>query len=124
MLGDFPHDNFCDLQFYRMIAEYPPIDLYPFGTLKQEPVIRSFSTCFKMYSLGYLAEFSYKKGHIIITSMNLTQNLPEAGYLLSQIIQYLGNTYLPPENSIDEDIIDWLIEESITGPDVFGSLKV
>jgi len=123
MLGDFPHDNFCDFQFYRMIAEYPPIDLYPFGILKQEPVIRSFSTCFRIYSLGYLAEFSYKKGHIIITSMNLNQSLPEAGYLFSQIVQYLGNTHLVPENSINEDTVDWLIEESGTNPDIFDSLK-
>ncbi len=124
ILGDFPHDNFCDLQFYRMIAEYPPIDLRPFGKLNQEPVIRSFSTCFRMYPLAYLAEFSYKKGHIIITFLNLDQKLPEARYLLAQIIQYLGNVEILPENVLDEDMIDRLIEESNTKPDIFGSLKV
>ncbi|MCX7705373.1 MAG: hypothetical protein N2115_03850 [bacterium] len=124
MLGDFPHDSFCDLQFYRMIAEYPPIDLRPFGQLKQEPVIRSFSTCFRMYPLAYLVEFSYKKGHIIITSLNLDQKIVEARYLFSQIIQYLENVKSLPENNLEEDVVDWLIEESSTKPDVFGALKV
>lgn len=123
VLGDFPHENFCDLQFYRMLAEYPPIDLRPFGKLNQEPVIRSFSTCFRMYPLAYLVEFSYKNGHIIITSLNLDQKLPEARYLLSQIIQYLRNTQTLPKNILDEDTIEWLIEESNSKPDIFASLR-
>ncbi|HPO51584.1 MAG TPA: glycoside hydrolase family 2 TIM barrel-domain containing protein [bacterium] len=123
MLGDFPHENFCDLQFYRMIAEFPPIDLRPFGDLKEEPVIRSFSTCFRMYPLAYLIEFSWGKGHIIITSLNFDQNLPEARYLFTQMLKYLENAKLP-ENKLNDVVVDRLIEESSEKIDIFGSLKL
>lgn len=88
MLGDFPHEGFADLQFYRMIAESPPIDLEPLGLNDGAPVIRAIHTYQLCRPLGYLIERRIGKGSVIINALNLNSNFPEAKYLLCQICKY------------------------------------
>ncbi|MBM4085828.1 MAG: hypothetical protein FJ272_13655, partial [Planctomycetes bacterium] len=96
MLGDVPHEGFADLQFYRMIAEMPPLDLAPFATAKSEPVIRSLSTYFVCHPVGYLVEFAVGKGGVIFCGLDLNPKHVEARYLLAQMVRYAaGNAFCP-----------------------------
>lgn len=109
VLQDFPHEGFADFQFYNMIAEYPPIDLYIFNE-KVEPIIRSISTYFIARPLCYLVEFSYGKGILIITSLNLDSKLPEARYLFVSILNYMLGDKCFSKNILSKKDKDFLLQ--------------
>jgi hypothetical protein len=100
MLGDLPHEGFADLQLYRPIAESPPIDLLALGGPSVKPVMRALSTYFVCHPLAYLAEFSFGRGGIIITALDLNQSWPESRYLLSSILRYSSGRSFNPQNKL------------------------
>jgi hypothetical protein len=112
ILGDFPHEGFCDLQFFRMIDKSPPIELDPFGALKEEPVIRQVGTYQVCQKLAYLIEFAFGKGGIIICALDLNPKLPEARYLLSQILTYAAGKNFRPKNRLSRKAVEFLISET------------
>ncbi len=110
-LGDFPHQGFCGLPFYRMIAESPPVSLKPFGSLSREPVIRVFGTYVCCQQLAYLMEFSLGKGGLIICGLDLNPNFPEARYLLYTILQYAVGDRFRPKERLSEKGLKHLLNE-------------
>ncbi len=88
ILGDFPADNYADLQFYRLIAEMPAIDLEPLGLADEDPIIRMIHSYYVNRSLGYIVERQYGAGRLVLTSMDIFSDNPEAQYLLDQICAY------------------------------------
>lgn len=109
MLGDFPHEGFADLQFYRLIAESPPLDLWPFRDCSSEPVIRALSAYYVCYPLAYLMEFAVGKGGLIISSLNLTQKWPEARYLLAQILRYATSDQFQPKDNLSPSALQSIL---------------
>jgi hypothetical protein len=97
MLGDFPHEGFADLQFYRLIAEAPPLDLEAFAPVKPEPVIRSLGSYVTCPSLGYLVEFKMGNGGVVFCALqNLHTAYAEGHYLLATILRYMvGESFSP-----------------------------
>jgi len=112
MLGDFPHEGWADLDFYRLIAESPPIDLRPFGKLAAEPVIRPIGTYFTCYPFAYLIELRLGKGGLILSALNLDQKLPEARYLLAAIVRYAASRSFRPKATLSDEGLAHLIEET------------
>lgn len=88
MLGNFPHEGFADLQFYRLLAESPPLDLEPLGLNDGDPVIRAIHSYPLCRPLGYLLERRLGKGSVIISALDLDSTRPEGRYLLAQICRY------------------------------------
>ncbi len=68
-LEGFPHDGWCDLQFYGLIEDAPVINLDKWP-VKVEPIIRSINN----YQLGikraYLAEVKVGRGALMTTTFN------------------------------------------------------
>ena len=88
VLGDFPHEGFADLQFFRMIRHAPPLDLEGLGLNRGDPVIRLLH-CYPVFCpLAYLAECSLGKGAVILCALDLDQSLREGRYLLAQICEH------------------------------------
>lgn len=112
MLRCFPHEGFCDLQFFRLIGSVPPVELDPFGDLKEEPVIRQIGTYQVCQKLAYLVEFSIGKGGIVISALNLDPKLPEADYLLSQILKYAASDEFKPKDKLSGSGIEFLVSET------------
>ena len=112
MLGNFSHEGFCDLQFFRMIDKSPPIELDPFGELKDEPVIRQIGTYQVCQKLAYLMEFVIGRGGMIISALDLDPKLPEANYLLSQILRYAAGKDFRPKDRLSRKAIEYLISET------------
>ncbi len=90
MLGDFPHEGFADLQFYRMLAESPPLDLEYLGLNDGDPVIRAVHSYPLCRPIGYLLERRLGKGSVIISAIDFNRDWPEARYLLYQICGYVS----------------------------------
>ncbi len=90
LLGDLPHEGFADLQFFRPIAQSPPLDLEPLGLNDREPVIRAIHSHPVGRSLGYLTEGRVGAGHLVACAMELDPSWPEARYLLAAIRDHLA----------------------------------
>lgn len=113
MLGDIPHEGFADLQFYRLIAESPPMDLEWTGLNKGNTVIRAIHAYPICRPLAFLTECAFGKGGLIACSMNLNQAWPEARYLLSEICRYAAGEAFKPLGVLDAKDMERIV--SATG---------
>jgi hypothetical protein len=104
-LGDFPHEGFADLQFFRMIADSPPLELEPLGLNDTDPVIRVLHSYPLCRSLGYLVERRLSKGGLILNALNLRPSLPEAWHLLAQICEYAAGDGFAPSMPLSDDAL-------------------
>jgi len=95
MLGDFPHEAHADLQFFRMMANSPPIDLEPFGLNDADPVVRVIHRYPVCRPLAYLVERRVGKGRLILCALDLNPQWAEARYLLARIQQYAAAKQKP-----------------------------
>jgi beta-galactosidase len=96
MLDGFPHEGFADLQFFRMMADSPPLELEPLGLTGVDPVIRVMHSFPVARPLGYLAEARVGEGGLVLTALGLDQDLPEARYLFAVIHAYAGGQAFAP----------------------------
>ena len=109
VLGDFPHEGFADLQFFRMIRSAPPLDLDGPGLNSGDPVIRVLH-CYPVFRpLAYLVECGLGKGTIIICALDLDQSLPEGRYLLAQICEHAVSGVSQPMMELSDIAIRNLI---------------
>jgi len=92
LLGGLPHEGFADLQFFRVIARAPPLDLGPLGLNDRDPVIRPLHSFPVGRSLGYLTEGSVGTGRLVVCALELDQSWPEARYLLTAMCRYLADS--------------------------------
>ena len=87
-LGDFPHEGFADLQFFRLLDGCPPLDLEPLGLAAGDPVIRVIHSYPVGRPLGYLLEANWGQGSLLLCALGLDQSRLEARYLLAQLCAY------------------------------------
>ena len=102
MLGTTPHEGFADLQFYRMLAESPPLDLEPLGLTGGDPIVRAVHSYPIGRSLGYLAEGSFGDGGLILCALDLNQAWPEARYLLASMCRYAASDAFAPSLALSD----------------------
>lgn len=96
-LGDIPHEGFADLQFYRMMADSPALDLEPLGLADGDPIIRAIHSYPVCRPLGCLAERRLDSGGIILCALDLNQAWPEARSLLASLCRYAaGHAFQSP----------------------------
>jgi hypothetical protein len=105
LLGDFPHQSFADLQFFRLMDTSPPIDLEPLGLADGDPVIRVIHRYPVFHPLGYLVERQVGDGRLVVCALELDRSLPEGRYLLAQMCRYLAGA--------DAEVAPILSEEDI-----------
>lgn len=102
ILGDLPHEGFADLQFFRMIANSPPLELEPLGLNDGDPVIRVMHSYPVCRSLAYLVERGLGRGGMIICALDLDQSLPEARCLLAGMCEYAAGDQFRPAVALSE----------------------
>ena len=111
-LGDFPHDNYCDLQFYGMLRTTPAIDLdcWP---VRIEPIIRAIASYKACYNMGHLFEVRAGKGRILITTLDLKTNWAnyptscvEKQYLIHQLRKYVASDSFAPKAEVPLSFIE------------------
>lgn len=98
-LGDFPHEGFCDFQFFRLIRRAKSFWLDRFPT-RPEPIIRAIDNFRHGNNKSYLFEFRVGRGSVLASSLNFTQHIgraPEADYLLAQLIRYASGGQFEPQ---------------------------
>ncbi|MHB0938883.1 MAG: glycoside hydrolase family 2 protein [Armatimonadota bacterium] len=110
LFGDFPHEGFADLQFFRMMDKAPSLPLEPLGLNGADPAIRVMHSYPVGRSLGYLVDAGYGKGRLIICALDLNQAWPEARALLNRLIAYAAGDTFGPGVTLSEEAMTVLMQ--------------
>lgn|GEM_PF-3382801 len=100
-LGDFPHEGFCDLQFFAMIQGSRPLNTAPIRALRQDAahtvIVRNvakvgpgrhWDSDTRAGDRAYLMEVAIDTGRLLVCSFQCI-NDPAGLYLLEQLLRYL-----------------------------------
>jgi len=96
LLGDFPHEGWADLPFFRMMEGAPPLALEPLGMNDEDPIIRVIHRYPVLHPLGYLVERACGAGRLIVCALDLQPSWPEARYLLGCLCRGAGRAPARP----------------------------
>jgi hypothetical protein len=109
MLGDFPHEGFADLQFFRMMDKAPPLELEALGMGRVDPVIRVMHSFPVARPLAYLAEAAVGRGGVILCALDLDQANPEARHLLGCLSAYAAGRLFAPRHALSEEVLGYIL---------------
>jgi len=114
-LSGFPHEGFCDLQFYNLIegAWYCPLDGFP---PELEPIAGGIRTTTSYLSpnkalsrFGFIFEAMYGSGRLLVTTLRLPENMnadrPEALCLFESLLRYAAGPHFLPMTLVGDDHI-------------------
>ncbi len=112
-LGDFPHEGFCDLQFWPLVyrAKVLQLDRFPPGV---EPIIRAIDNFHRAQSKGYMAELSIGRGRLFISTLNFTQTFdqsPATRHLFGQILWHLTGPDWSPAASMTAEELRTMLDD-------------
>ncbi len=98
----FPHEGFCDWQFYSMMKGgativFDDLDI-PFN-----PIIEFASSWKLIYKQSVLSEYHVGDGKLLICSLNLSQNEPAVRYFRKLILDYVKCDEFQPADEISVD---------------------
>jgi beta-galactosidase len=105
-LKNFPHEGFCDLQFYDLVnirKQCPPrtgvinLDIWP---KRIDPIIRSIDSYMGAKSRGYLLEAKVGKGRLLVSRLDFTKTTPAGKFLFSELIRYALSGEFKPKVTI------------------------
>jgi hypothetical protein len=108
-LRGFPHENFCDLQFYSLMQHATP---FPLDRLpKITPIIGGVRTragflskAKELSKLGYVFEARVGAGRLLVTTLRIGGQLddshPEAVFLCDRLLRYCDSGEFQPQTAI------------------------
>lgn len=112
-MGSFPHEGWCDLQFYGLLEDAPVINLDEWPVYV-EPIIRSINNYQKGIHRAYLCEARVGEGALLTTTLNF-RGLRGIGryyceventYLLDQLIKYGMSADFEPEADLPVSFLE------------------
>ncbi len=91
----FPHDGFCNWQFYPMIEGGVALRMGENHDLFQ-PILEVISSFKRLELQGALLEWNVGKGRLLICGLKMPQEDPGAAWLHARLIHYLNGTQSTP----------------------------
>ncbi|MCB9210516.1 MAG: beta-galactosidase [Ignavibacteriales bacterium] len=105
MIKEFPTQSFSNYQWWDAMSHSNAILLNALGN-NIKPVVRIIDDWFKARSLGLIIEAKVGKGKIILTGIDLLENIDnrlEAKQLLNSILNYMDSNSFSPEQEIKSE---------------------
>lgn len=107
---DFPTDYYSDLRWWEIMNKTQVMQLtdFPKGFT---PMIQPIDTWFLNRKLGMLIEAKVGKGRLIISSIDLDENLqkrPVAKQLYISILNYMNSKKFRPQYLVDPEVVNGL----------------
>ena len=94
IMDGFAHEQWCDLQFFRMMHQHPPLDLSAWP-IRIEPLVRAFGSYRGSGDKGFLIDVRVGEGHLIISAFGVHEDDPGATDLIGRSLAYLVDGALP-----------------------------
>lgn len=118
-LEGFPHDGFCDLQFFNLLegAWNFPLDRWPKPLAPIAGGVRTTSSFLSKHKdlskTGYIFEVKAGKGRLLVTTLRLREHLddayPEAVYLFDRLLRYASGSAFQPDTEAGEELLGRLL---------------
>jgi hypothetical protein len=118
-LDGFPHEGFCDLQFYNLLegAWNFPLDRWPKSLVPMVGGVRTTSSFLSkrkdLSRTGYVFAVKAGKGRLLVTTLRLRENLdeayPEAVYLFDRLLRYASGPSFEPETEAGQELLQRLL---------------
>jgi hypothetical protein len=120
-LFGFPHEDYCDLQFFNLLegSWNIALDRLPQGLIPIIGAVRTQSSFLserkELSHIGYIFEARVGKGKLLVNTLRieelLDESYPEAIYLFDRLLRYTTSTDFAPQVLIGEEnlrhIIRW-----------------
>jgi beta-galactosidase len=120
-LGGFPHEGFCDLQFYNLLegAYSYSLDTYPEEMVPLIGGIRTttgfLSKSKNLSRVGYLFEAKAGSGKLLVSTLRIRENFdeayPEAISLFDQLLRYVISPDFDPRVEISKEQLRRMMAE-------------
>ncbi|WP_255489426.1 sugar-binding domain-containing protein [Dysgonomonas sp. 216] len=113
VFNDFPTDSYTDVQWWELVnrGQIMEITDFPKGF---KPIVQPIDTWFINRKLGTLFEAKVGNGKVMVTSIDLQNNLekrPVARQLYHSILNYINSHRFTPEQSVDLSLIEDLLRK-------------
>ena len=113
LMNEFPHEGFCDMQFWPMIYRAKSLRLedFPDGTT---PIIRTIDNFYRGRSKGYMVEMGVGKGKVFVSTLNLTQSFDwsvSTRYFFNTLLRYLTGPDWNPRVKISAEELRAMLEK-------------
>jgi hypothetical protein len=105
LLADFPHDGYCDYQFYNLIGAGGGGSALKVPS-RLHPIVEVFNTDSRA---AYLFEARVGKGKLLATTFRFAETVsgfPESAYLFSLLLDYAGGSAFLPQARLTADDIE------------------
>lgn len=102
-LARFPHNGWCELQFFYLISGIWPFDLEAFQPAKIDPIVRCIGHHKTMRNKAYLFEAAMGRGALVATTFNIAGTFatrPETQCLVDELLQYCLSAEFKPRNEL------------------------
>ena len=112
VMNEFPHEGFCDMQFWPMIYRAKSLRLadFPPGTT---PLIRTIDSFYRGRSKGYMVELGVGQGKVFVCTLNLTQSFDwsvSTRYFFDTLLRYLTGPGWNPKVKISTEELRTMLE--------------
>jgi hypothetical protein len=107
VLAEFPHEGWCDMQFFRMIQDLAsPFDLAALRPAKIKPIIRSNGSYQRMQDKGYVFEAAVGPGKLLASSLALAPaDHPERRFLVGLLLKHCSGDQFTPRDRLGPEIL-------------------
>nr|NLN04508.1 hypothetical protein [Clostridiaceae bacterium] len=113
LMNRFPHEGFCDWQFYNMIEEGNAV-LFNDLNIPFKPIIEVVSSFKLIRKQASLFELGVSKGKLLVCTLNLSETDPAAMYLLGAMINYVNSDEFKPDTFVSPDELLYLIDKNLS----------
>ncbi len=99
LIGHFPHDGYCDWQFYTMLDGSRTV---VFDRMDEafDPILEVVSSYNIIRKQASLFEWRIGNGRLLVCTLNLSEKDPAAAYLRGCILDYAGSVEFEPRTSV------------------------
>lgn len=95
----FPHEGFCDWQFYNMLNSGSAINFNDVN-LPFNPILEMVSTYKNIRKQASIFELEAGKGKLLVCSLNIDRKDPAGMFLLGEMLRYADSDKFLPETKI------------------------
>ncbi|MBI4024339.1 MAG: beta galactosidase jelly roll domain-containing protein [Verrucomicrobia bacterium] len=113
LMNRFPHEGFCDWQFYSMLEGGRAI-VFDDRSLPFDPILEVVSSFKIIVKQAALAEFKAGAGRLLICSLNLNPRDPGAMHLLESMTRYAASDRFEPQTGIAMETLGRIIRKRPT----------
>jgi len=104
LMSTFPHDGFCDWQFYSLLEGSKAAILDDFDA-PFEPIMEFISSPKRVRKQAGLFEYRVGKGRLLVCTLNLAADDVAARHLAARIMQYAAGEAFQPRHEISVEQI-------------------